>query len=478
MRRPRPWRTLWGRLALGTIAGLLVAAIVVAAVAAELARRQSERTARDEFDRQAVAIGAIVSRRAERAIESGQEVQIPNLEALVGPGTEFGYVGVPLNPGGEEPLRRVSDAVGERVNEQVLATMGLQRIDVTTAGGARRFATAVPLLIAGEAAGAVVVSRPASEFAVPLGDVLPGVLLATGSGLAVALIVILVVARLVTRRLRTLEAGTAQVARGDLAVALPRGGAAEIDALAAAFNEMVRQLRERNATARDFLMRITHDLRTPLTAIRGHAAALADGIVPEELRERSLAAIASEAERLEALVADLLDLARLQAHRIRLDLAEVAAGEILEPAVEAFSVEAARRGIAYERRLDPLPPVLTDAARVRQIVANLIDNALRWTPSGGTVRVEARARPGGGLTVTVVDTGPGIADEEREAIFEPFWSQTTPDGRQGTGLGLAISRQLARTLGGDLRVESRPGAGCRFTLELPARATQPAPALA
>src|SRR5262249_35283274 len=152
---------------------------------------------------------------------------------------------------------------------------------------------------------------------------------------------------------------------------------------------------------------------------------------------------------LETLVDDLLDLARLDAHQFRLELGEVEVGELLEQAFEAFVSEAGRRGIRYELRLGPLGPLVTDGARVRQIVANLLDNALRWTPEAGEVRLEAAPRPNGGLVATVSDTGPGVDRAEVEAIFEPFRSRPTPDGRTGTGLGLAISRQLARALGGD-----------------------------
>jgi signal transduction histidine kinase len=239
---------------------------------------------------------------------------------------------------------------------------------------------------------------------------------------------------------------------------------------------MVRRLAERDEMAKDFLMRVTHDLRTPLTAIRGHALALSDGVVPEDQVPRSLDAIQAEAARLEGLVSDLLDLAKMEAHRFRLNLAELQPDALLEQAFDAFGSEAARREVTYERRLEPLPTVVTDGARVRQIVGNLLDNALRWTPPGGTVRLEARGRAGG-LEIVVADTGPGIPEADQESVFEPFIWEPTPDGRSGTGLGLTIARQLARALGGDLTVESREGAGSRFRLTLPARTTEPSPAL-
>lgn len=479
MRGLRPWRTLWGRLALGTIAGLLTAAVVVGATASGLAQRQGERAARAEFDRQAVEIGKIASRQAESAIEQGAEVNLPNLQALVGPGTLVRYDGPPLSlNGGPEPFDPLPSAIAERADDAVIEADGSQRIDFERGDGVRIYATAVPLIFSGTPVGRIVVSRPASEFAVALDDVLPRVAIALGAGLVVALLIILTVTRLATRPLREMEEATAEVAGGNLGITLARGGPEELDMLAGAFNEMVAQLRQRDVMTRDFLMQVTHDLRTPLTAIQGHAAALADGVVPPDRHHRSFDAIASEAARLDHLVADLLDLARLQAHRFRLDLAEVDADDLVHRALDAFSTRAAQTGVAIEDDVATLPHVVTDGARVHQIVANLLENAFRWTPEGGTVSVTGTANGSDGLTIAVMDTGPGIALEDQNAVFEPFRSEATPDGLRGTGLGLAISRELARALGGDLTVESEPGRGSRFTLRLPAKASPPTPAAA
>lgn len=473
---PRPWRTLWGRLALGTIAGLLVASVVVGVTAAGLAQRQGERAARTEFDRQAVEIGRIASGQAESAIDRGALVSVPNLEALVGPGTLVRYIGLPLNFGRREPFAPVPPEIASLVNGEVVDDEGIQRIDFRRTDGTREYVTAVPLRYQGIRGGVIVVSRPASEFDVAFDEVVPRVAIALGAGLVVALLIILTVTGLAIRPLRRMEEATVEVAGGNLGITLARGGPEELDVLAGAFNEMVAQLRERDAMTRDFLMQITHDLRTPLTAIQGHAAALADGVVPQDQQQRSLAAIASEAARLDHLVSDLLDLARLQAHRFRLDLEEVDADDLVHRAVDAFSTEAAKHEVSFERDIAALPQVVTDGARVHQIVANLLENAFRWTPKGGEVRLKGVPSGGGGLIVTVSDTGPGIAAHDLEAVFEPFRSEATPNGLRGTGLGLAISRELARALGGDLVVESELGRGSRFTLRLPAKASVPPPA--
>ena len=189
-----------------------------------------------------------------------------------------------------------------------------------------------------------------------------------------------------------MERATAQVARGDMRIAVSGGGARELEELARDFNVMVRQLAQRDAISRDFLMRVTHDLRTPLTAIRGHAAALADGIVPEEETPRSLAAIESEAARLEM---------RSRTSSTWPSWTPTGSGSTWprwtpgsswsRPSTR--SEQAARRGVSFERRVAPLAPLVTDGARVRQIVANLLENALRWTPPGGRVELEQAPGP-------------------------------------------------------------------------------------
>jgi hypothetical protein len=174
-------------------------------------------------------------------------------------------------------------------------------------------------------------------------------------------------------------------------------------------------------------------------------------------------ALAKEADRLERLVGDVLDLAKLDAHRFTLLNEEVDMGRLVDQVYAAFGEEARRRGIDYECDADAIPVIVTDGDRVFQIVSNLVANAFRWTPDGGRVSL-ALAADNGTISVSVADTGPGIKPNEQERIFRPFWSR---DGG-GTGLGLAIARELAVALGGRIVLESEPGEGSRFDLLLPA----------
>ncbi len=467
---PRPWRTLRGRLVLAAAAGLVVAAVTFAAVGGGLIRAQSQVVARAELERQVQALANIVSAQAERQTTLGREFTFyepSNLEELVGPNTRLYYDGLQLTPGAENPTAGIPQVAADELDYGKLEREGIQRIEFREGDGPEIQAAAAPVYLGPELFGAILLARPPGETASAWPDVASRVVGAAGIGLALALLLTALLTRRVTRPLTAMQAATHRVAGGDLRTELGPTGTRELDELGSDFNLMVRRLAEREGESRDFLMRVTHDLRTPLTAIRGHAAALNDGVVPEEDVPRSLAAIEGEAARLEQLVADLLDLSRLDAHRFALDLGEVRPSDVLERAFDAMEAEAVARDVGYERGIEDLPAMVTDESRVQRIVGNLLDNAIRWTPPGGLVRLEARARAGGGFTATVSDSGPGIPPADVERIFDAFHSSETPDGRRGTGLGLAISRQLARALGGDLRVESHEGAGSRFILDVP-----------
>ena len=168
--------------------------------------------------------------------------------------------------------------------------------------------------------------------------------------------------------------------------------------------------------------------------------------------------------RLERLVGDVLDLAKLNAHRFTVHTQEVDMGRLVEQAYASFGEEARRREIDYRLSGDAVAPtIVTDGDRVLQVITNLLANAFRWTPDGGRIELGI-ATENGIVTVDVSDTGPGIDQEERERIFVPFISRDT----HGTGLGLPIARELALALGGRIELESRVGEGSRFRLVLPA----------
>jgi len=265
--------------------------------------------------------------------------------------------------------------------------------------------------------------------------------------------------------MRALSKAADEVARGRYDVDVPEVTSRdEIAHLSERFREMASELAAATERERNFLMSVSHELRTPLTAIRGHVDALREGVVEDpELASVSLEIIALEADRLSRLVGDILDLAKLDAHRFTLLQEEVDMEALCDRAYTAFTEEARRRAIDYRREVVARPVVVTDGDRVLQIISNLLSNAFRWTPDGGRIDLSLE-HTNGDVRVAVDDTGPGISEDERERIFRPFVSR---DGAGGTGLGLAIARELASALGGRIELESEPGRGSRFELVLP-----------
>jgi signal transduction histidine kinase len=333
------------------------------------------------------------------------------------------------------------------------------------------FGVGRPVRLAGHTAGALVVAEPASALRNSWIQLAEELALAFGIGIPLVGILVIYFTRRITQPLEALTAAADEVAAGHFDVAVPeRTGGSEVERLAVRFDEMASRLAESEELSRHFLMSVSHELRTPLTAIRGHVAALREEVLEDEAsRRRSLEVISEEALRLERLVGDVLDLAKLDARRFALLREEVDMRALCERAYVTFAEEARTRGIDYELALGEGAVLITDGDRVLQIVTNLIANALHWTPEGGRVDLGLAAQ-NGEVSVAVSDTGPGIAPQEEERIFRPFWSG---DGG-GTGLGLTIARELALALGGRLELHSEPGRGSRFVLVLPVPASQPA----
>jgi two-component system phosphate regulon sensor histidine kinase PhoR len=243
----------------------------------------------------------------------------------------------------------------------------------------------------------------------------------------------------------------------------------------------VTERRRLERIRRDFVANASHELRTPLTSIRGFVEALEDGALQEPgTAGRFLGKIRTHADRMAALVEDLLELSRLESGERPPQWEEVLPGEIAADVVASFSGIAERKSIDLVRTDGAAPLVVTDAERLRRILENLVDNAIKYTPSGG--RVEVGSRPGGdgGAVLEVTDNGPGIAAEHLPRIFERFYRVDKARSRElgGTGLGLAIVRHLAEGMGARVAVDSDVGRGTRFRVVLPpvARAGGPAPA--
>jgi signal transduction histidine kinase len=460
-------RSLRFRLPALFLAGIVLAGIVAAVTAARLFQELTREDSVAELRRQAAGLADLY---AEQALQSaGEGRQAPRFAAARlerATGTTLYYAGLDLFPGAESGLRRLSPSV---LPDQAAFRDGREQTFEFRPPAQDRvyIAVAEPLTIGGQTFGALVAAKPRAELRERWEPLVERLALAFVLGLAVAGGLVWYLSRRLTAPVVALTRATEEVARGNYEVELPpaRKGD-EIGRLTGSFSDMTRRLAESEARERRFLMSVSHELRTPVTAIRGHVAALEEGLVDDpETLQASLLVIRGETDRLARLVGDLLDLARLDAHRFTLSEDEVELRRLLDGAYQARVEEARRRGIAYERDFAADPVLSTDGDRVLQIVTNLIDNAFRWTPDGGRIALGLEAA-NGTVAVSVSDTGPGIPAADRDRIFRPFFSR---DGDGGTGLGLAIARELAQALGGELRLDSEPGRGSRFELRLPAR---------
>jgi len=315
-----------------------------------------------------------------------------------------------------------------------------------------------------------VLLRPKSVTTSSWEPFVEALLIAALAGAALAAAAALLLARRIARPVRRVAEASRSLARGARPEPVPVEGATELATLATAFNDLAEQLTRARESERTFLLSVSHELKTPLTAIRGYAEALHDGAV--EPREAATT-VAVEAERLERLVRDLLDLARMNRTDFSVHLGEIDLAEVAEDAVHRYEQQAESFGVTLAAIADGPAPAFADADRVLQVVSNLVENALRLTPRGGEVRVVAL--PG---LLRVEDTGPGLRPEEREHAFERFYLHERY-GRErsvGTGLGLAIVKELTEAMGGSVEVASTPGRLTTFAVRLAVPAREPAPA--
>ncbi|RMF31141.1 MAG: HAMP domain-containing protein, partial [Chloroflexi bacterium] len=306
--------------------------------------------------------------------------------------------------------------------------------------------------------------------------------LGLGLGLLAALFLALVTTRWIVRPLHQLATAARQVAQGDYQTEVPVEGPAEVHALAAEFNTMVRQVRASRDAQRDFVANVSHELKTPLTAIQGYAQAILDGAVEEpEAVRRAATIIYDEAGRMHRMVLQLLDLARLESGQVQMARRPVDLRALLGHVAHRFQPRAEEAGVALTTDLPPLPTIVGDGDWLVQLFSNLLDNALKHTPAGGWVRLSARlvsdrrpsrrgAPPPEWIEVAVADTGQGIPPEDLPRIFERFYQVDKSRRRTGSvGLGLAIAKEIAQAHGGTIRAESVQDVGSRFTVTLPVR---------
>ena len=287
---------------------------------------------------------------------------------------------------------------------------------------------------------------------------------------AAAALASLFVSRRFVEPLRYVLAATSRIASGRYGERVPVRDADELGELSQSFNAMARALEEAERRRMEVISDVSHELRTPLSTIRGYMEGLAEGVV--EPSEETWTLLYAEFERLGRLVDDLRRLSRAEAGQLDLSIAPVSPAEVVRLTVGGMLPLFDEKGVELKSAVPgDLPSVLADVDRVVQVLSNLLSNALRHTPDGGRVVVEAEAS-GDEFTFEVTDTGTGIAPEHLERLFERFYrvekSRSRGEARGGSGVGLTISRALVEAIGGRIWVESPGlGEGATFAFTLP-----------
>jgi two-component system sensor histidine kinase BaeS len=292
-------------------------------------------------------------------------------------------------------------------------------------------------------------------------------LIGGGGAMLVALLLSLLLSRSITRPLKELTVATEAMSRGDLAHDIPVRSQDEIGDLTQAFNRMSAELARSQKLRRQMTADIAHELRTPLSLILGHAEALSDGVLPPSAETFDI--ILDEAQRLSRVVDDLRTLSLSDSGELSLYRVPTPARQLLETAITAHRALAEARGVQLTLSADDdLPDVDVDPDRIAQVLHNLLSNALRYTPQGGSITLSACAQ-GGQVTFAVADSGSGILQEDLCHVFERFYrgDQARHRADGGTGLGLAIARSIVEMHGGRIWAESSAGSGATFTFQIP-----------
>lgn len=449
--------TLGGRIALVTTIVALLTAATVAAVSVPQIQAAAQSEGQQYLSRTADTLsGALdtggnpfsqLSGRAQSGVQSGQ-IQV-----------QF------VSPGGQVPDYLSPANVSQLTSSGTLSTV------VQTESG--------PLYVEGRVlagGAALLMTEPQSVAGLNVGRDIARLLLALAIGVAIAIISGLILARRLARPLKSAAVAADQMAHGRRDVVIVPEGPQEVAEVADSLNGLNRALAVSEARQREFLLSVSHELRTPLTSLRGYAEAMADGVVQPDQVASTGAVMVGESERLERIVADLLDLARMGAREVRIDAVATDVGPVLHEAAQVWSDLCAAEGVDFAAELpEPpqrLPTIVTDPVRLRQIVDNLLANALRMTPPGRPIVLAARgARDDGGeeLLIEVRDGGPGLTDDDLSVAFEPaeLYSRYRGVRQVGSGVGLALVGRLAQRLGGRALAGHAAEGGAAFLIELP-----------
>lgn len=455
-------RIFWG-VFLASIVSLLIGLAAAAVV-----RQQQVMANRAELNRQAEVTAGLVSSEVGpslRADNRGDLLQVLRQIRLIG---NYDYLEVAVID---------ADGVNPVVNEPVLlpqlrlGSFDLRAVRQIDVEGTPVFATSRTIAV-GQVELLIAIGREEPLLAsnaltrpLAIGSVI---------GALLALAVSYLVSRKLGTRLAGLEEAAVHLAGGDFSARAPVEGTDDLTEVSSTFNYMASSLQHAQRRERDFLMSVGHDLRTPLTTIRGYAEALdADVIEPEEF-PRIADVLHRQTDRLSRLVEDLMLLARLEAREFTMRPERVDLSAHIEELAQEHRVRAEKLGVRFESHIGPVRSIFIDPDRIAQILGNLVDNALRYTPERGSV-VLAMSGTDESVSFEVSDTGPGIDEHDIPRVFERLYvaQRYRPIRPEGSGLGLSIVKELVDSMGGTVSVTSRPGHGTTVYVAIPASPPPP-----
>ena len=363
----------------------------------------------------------------------------------------------------------VESLSGEDITGALKKVLQGETIKVRSSGGqAPTFTVGVPFQQDGYVSGAVFIQTRAQEIESGLDRILLEIILVTSGVLVLSGVAVFLFMRSALKPLKRMKTAAGSIAEGDFSVRVDESrGGRELKEVSRAFNTMTAKLQGVEEGRKEFVSNVSHELRTPITTIRGFAEGLADGVIPAEEQEKYLRLVADESRRMSGLVDDLLELSRLERDDAKLEWSVFDINEMLRRAIIRRMNDLESRGIevSCEPETDPCH-VRADRDRIEQVVINLLDNAIKFTPDGGKITLASRAWTDT-VEVTVRDNGPGVAPEDREKIFDRFFTaDRAHTSGKGTGLGLSICKRIMDMHGQSLKLlDTDKGAAFRFTLE-------------
>ena len=450
-RGPQILQTLSSRTVLLTVGVAVMAAMVTIGVSVPLINNAAKAQATASLARLADVTAEAVNSTERRPGARSEQIQLllrsqPNVQGHLISEQQ----GLPFL----DPALQAEIMAGRPVETEAVRD-GIPNLVV-----GRRMLPGIGLVLTAPAS---VARRPAEESIRQLSvALLVGVLVAIGIGYLAS--------KTLTRPLRKVAEAAERLTTGERGLRVEPQGPAEVVDIADSLNDLSAALATSEGRQRDFLLSISHELRTPLTAVRGYAEALADGVVsdPEDV-SHTASIVRSEAERLDRLVADLLVLARLEAVDFPINSVDFDIAELGHEAAEVWASRCRAEGVTFMQRIPEHPvSICSDPVRVRQIIDNLAENALRMTPVGAPVVLEIVPEETT-VTLWVRDGGPGLTQDDMGVAFQPavLYSRYSGQRKVGSGVGLALVGKLARRLGGSAGVMTAPEGGAAFSVTLP-----------